>query len=384
MPIDADGSAANASTGAPVSISLESFAASGAGEPAVGPEGWRREVVFWAFHAGYWLVIWAAGRLLVDIVLPGLEDPGRFVAGWTATGFVTTAVVRWIARRDDLRIRLGLSKVGIVMGAAMIAAIGLTLAQDWIVRLPAEAAVSGPRWTIAMFVIRFAMLGGWGLVYLGGLLLADHNTAQLRAARAEAAANLNELRFRQSQMNPHFLFNALNTVMAVKDDPQAVEGVTQALAEYLRFVLHETGPLEPLGRELDALEPYLTVQGVRFGDDLVCRIDCDLAARRVLVPPMMIQPLVENAFKYGAKTSPPPLRVAVTARLHDGMLVVEVVNSGAWVPPGSGDSTQVGFRSLMRRLEMLYGGAAFARVTAAAGEVRVTLRLPVAPRPLSP
>jgi sensor histidine kinase YesM len=133
-------------------------------------------------------------------------------------------------------------------------------------------------------------------------LAAAENVA--RTALAEAATREIELRHLEAQMNPHFLFNALNCIVDARRDPDAVERVTQDLADYLRFSLRESRPLEPLSRELDALENYLGVQQSRFGDALVCTIDCEPEARSVPVPPMMIQPLLENAFRYGAQTSP--------------------------------------------------------------------------------
>lgn len=121
--------------------------------------------------------------------------------------------------------------------------------------------------------------------------------------------------------------------VASKDDPEAVEQVTQDLSEYLRFSLREARALEPLARELHALEKYPAVQQRRFGENLVCRITADRAAPRVLVPPMMNQPLLENALNYGAQTSSMPLQVNVRASVKDDVLEVIVANSGRWVPP---------------------------------------------------
>jgi two-component system, LytTR family, sensor kinase len=154
-------------------------------------------------------------------------------------------------------------------------------------------------------------------------------------------------------MNPHFLFNALNAVAASKDDPEAVENVTRDLADYLRFTLGEARTFEPLSRELQALEKYLAVQQARFGENLVCRVACDRAAHSVLVPPMLIQPILENALHYGSKTSSMPLKVEVTAKLTDGWLEVVVANSGRWLPPDKTRSTSTGIRSLRKRLAMI-------------------------------
>jgi hypothetical protein len=201
--------------------------------------------------------------------------------------------------------------------------------------------------------------------------------------QAESLALRNELQHLQGQISPHFLFNALNTVMASRDDPEAIDTVTQALANYLRFLLRPAATLEPLSRELDALEEYLTVQGVRFGDGLVTRIDCDLDVRGVAVPTVMVQPLVENAIKYGGQTSPRPIRVDVAARREGDGLVVEVANTGAWVTPGGRQATGTGLHSLQRRLRLLVGPAATVSHTEDDGWVRVRIRVPIMEAPVA-
>jgi len=221
------------------------------------------------------------------------------------------------------------------------------------------------------------MLGNWCALYFGYQLINERNSTEFRAMQAESLALRNELQHLQGQISPHFLFNALNTVMACRDDPEAIDTVTQSLANYLRFLLRPAAALEPLGRELDALEEYLTVQGVRFGDGLATTIDCDLEARGVAVPPVMVQPLVENAIKYGGQTAERPIRVTVTARREADTLIVEVANSGRWVAMGSRQSTGTGLRSLQRRLRMLVGPGATVTHGEDDGWVRVVIRVPI-------
>jgi LytS/YehU family sensor histidine kinase len=181
-------------------------------------------------------------------------------------------------------------------------------------------------------------------------------------------------------MNPHFLFNAINAVAASKNDPEAVESVTRDLADYLRFTLGEARTFEPLSRELQALEKYLAVQQVRFGDNLVCRFSCDRAAHAVIVPPMLIQPILENALHYGAQTSSMPLRVSVTAKVADGWLEVVVANTGRWVPPDNTRSPSTGIRTLRKRLALLVDEAATVDTVIDpdldGGWVRVVIRMP--------
>lgn len=126
------------------------------------------------------------------------------------------------------------------------------------------------------------------------------------------------------------------------------------------------------------------MQGVRFGDGLVTRIECDLDVRNVAVPPVMVQPLVENAIKYGGQTADRPIRVDVTARRDEDWLAIEVANSGRWVAPGGRQSTGTGLRSLERRLRLLVGPSASVSHRQDDGWVRVLIRVPLGSRSEGP
>jgi len=332
--------------------------------------------MFWSLHVTYWTVVWVALSLLVLILRPAIVAPERSVAIHVITAFLATAILPWLLERHRLIRRLGLSPAGLVVGGAIVIGVTQTLVEHLVVGLGVGDGPDSRFGTVAILIVRLAALLGWALSYLILRLIGEHRIANVRAAEARAEAGRSELRLLQAQMDPHFLFNALNAVLACKDDPEAVETVTQSLAEYLRFCLRETAPLEPLSRELDALGTYLTVHEIRFGDDLHCTIDCERQAGDVMVPPMLVQPLLENALKYGAATSPMPLHVAVTARLDRDRLEVEVANTGKWMPPDPARSGGIGMRSLEKRLVYAFGEAATIHIDDRDGWVRVVVRLP--------
>jgi len=341
----------------------------------------RRVLVFWTFQVVFWTWV---GLAIVGI--SRMYEPGRsisfpIVAVRMAFGLVMSCCIHWIAssrlaQRFDWRMRW-------VIAAA---ATGLMLAV-WLLMISERflgSVISGEgvRYYFPPYS-RIFISGVWLAIYLGLDALQRAQEAErriqgseIRAARAEALARANELRHLEAQMNPHFLFNALNSVVAASRDHAAVERVTQDLADYLRFSLEPSQPLEPLSREIDALEKYLSIQQNRFGADLVCRISCEPEARRVRVPPMMIQPLLENAFHYGPQTSPMPLTVSVEASVRDGQLAVIVANSGSWVPPDPARSIGSGIQTLRKRLELLIGPAATVEVVHEQGWVKIVIRLP--------
>lgn len=339
------------------------------------PHDRRRTVrwLFWPAHVAFWGVALAANVLLVAVF--EMADKWQFIAIEIGLCFLATAAIRALSYREPLLVRLGVSKAGLMAGGTVVSAVAIGLAL--FAARPAFAMPPATRGElVARLVVTFAMLATWCAFYFGAQLIGERHQAEIRALQAESLALRHELRHLQAQISPHFLFNALNTVMAHRSDPEAIDTVTQALANYLDFVLRPARPLEPLARELDALEEYLTVQGMRFGAGLETRLDCDFDARRVAVLPVMVQPLVENALKYGGQTSPRPLRVHVAARREEEWLVVEVANTGRWVAPGGPHSTGTGLASLERRLQLLVGPAAQVSHHEVDGWVRVRIRLP--------
>src|SRR5690606_4462911 len=178
---------------------------------------------------------------------------------------------------------------------------------------------------------------------------------QMELAEAEAAAQTSELKALRAQINPHFLFNALGSILAESNNPANVRELTLALSEFLRFSLQQRGEFEPLKTELNALTNYLQVEKSRFGDKLEYRITASDEARATPVPRTLIQPLLENAIKYGQRSEVRPLRLTIDARVEDGFLLLRVMNTGRWVAPETNPSTKTGLANLRRRLQLLYG-----------------------------
>jgi len=233
---------------------------------------------------------------------------------------------------------------------------------------------------------RLALYIAWSALYFVIRQELETRGTELRLARAEAANREAELQLLRAQVNPHFLFNALGTIIAeAETNPAAVVTTTHAVADYLRYSLSQGAHHRaPLGQELAAMSSYLHVERASLGADrLDWRIEASDAARLASVPTALVQPLIENALKYGPRTSPRPLQVRVNARVEAGEVVVTVENSGAWIerPPGeeTRDSTGIGLANLRRRLELLCGPAARLDQTTPAGFVRFEARLPFVP-----
>ncbi len=351
---------------------------------------WRTRI-FWSFQVLFWTAIAAVVLGLSIAVEPTVPTPWLAWVLRVGTGFVISTIVYLVFEWAKLRGMSRRVRWPLMIAASLVALGGSVLL--------IAALIGGPTpWSgapfVGLFVPRLVTTIFWCASVLGlemiedlhktEILLAENEATAVdlenRMLRAEAAVRTLELQKLQEQMNPHFLFNALNAVLATKDDPDAVESVIRDLADYLRFVLGEAGTFEPLSRELHALEKYLGVQQARFGKNLVCRVTCDRPALAALVPPMLIQPLLENALNYGSQTSSMPLRVSVTAKVVDDWLEVVVANSGRWVVPDKTRSPSTGIRSLRKRLALLVDKAATVDTVIDpdldGGWVRVVIRIP--------
>ena len=214
----------------------------------------------------------------------------------------------------------------------------------------------------------------WVGFYFSASLFFD----SLELSRRHQKSELSLLRY---QMQPHFLFNALTAVMAVSNDKRKVEELTQSLADYLRFTLSKSNDdASPLGDELDALESYLQVEKIRFAEKLNYRIEADEETRAVSALPHLVQPLVENAIKYGQETSPMPLSIIIQARRAWDYLQLLVENTGSWVETSASSRNQgmgIGIGNLRRRLQLLYGDRTSLTYEHSPEWVRAIVTLPI-------
>jgi len=179
------------------------------------------------------------------------------------------------------------------------------------------------------------MLGAapWLASALAGALFAGVAMAALvlRARGQTPAATTARLEELQARIRPHFLFNTLNSAIAlVREEPAKAEAMLEDLSELFRQALAEPGESVTLADEIGLAERYLAIEQVRFGDRLQIRWNLDAAASSARLPPLLLQPLVENAVKHGVEPSPEGARLRIRTERRGGMVVIEVVNS---LPP---------------------------------------------------
>ena len=205
---------------------------------------------------------------------------------------------------------------------------------------------------------------------------AAHQAAE-RALRSQVMAREAELRALRAQLNPHFLFNSLNSINAlVGGDPEGARRMCEGLGDFLRRTLQLGGRERvALGEELALVEGYLAIEQVRFGERLRVERAVDPRALECQLPPLLLQPLIENAIKHGVADRIEGGTVRLAAYVAEGRLMVAIenpVDDDAPSRRGGG----LGLDNVRRRLEALGTGAADLAVTREPGRFRVTLSLP--------
>ena len=182
----------------------------------------------------------------------------------------------------------------------------------------------------------------------------------MREAELTRLAREAELRALKAQINPHFLFNTLNTVNSLaRDDPEAARSVNARLASVFRYSLDGSeSEFVTLGQELDFVRDCMEIEKARFGARLRFSIEVDESLLRLRVLPMILQPLVENAVKHGVAPRSAGGTVRVVAAAENGVLRCRVTDDGAGTGGrGLADllASGVGLRNVRERLEQIYG-----------------------------
>jgi two-component system LytT family sensor kinase len=182
---------------------------------------------------------------------------------------------------------------------------------------------------------------------------------ELRVAEMEAGLARAQLQNLSAQLQPHFLFNALNAVSSVMyEDVERADRMVASLSELLRASLRASRDQQiPLAEELEVLERYLELMRARFGERLTVDVKVDDDVRGARVPAMLLQPVVENALRHGAPEPPRPARVAVRARRVGDALVIEVRDNGPGLRGAPPVGTGVGLTNTADRLRATYGDA---------------------------
>lgn len=319
-----------------------------------------RSPSFWTIQLVGWIVYFA----VIYITFLTVAQPNNylnlfFLKGFRAfTGFVLTSL---LLRPVYRHFRKNLSIAQLVLLVLFCAVIVGTV---W---TAIEAAYS---FTTAVFntanylarspriILDYAMtLTAWSALYLGIKNWREWQNERENALQSAALANKARLEMLRYQLNPHFLFNALNSIRAsIDEDAARSKKMITQLSEFLRYsLLNENAKKISLHEELEAVQNYLAIERIRFEEKLLVDFDIEKSAENFKVPGFLLNPLIENAVKHGLQTSPKPLRINIYAKTSGNKLLLEVSNSGTLKNDLHTNGTKIGLKNVRERLEKLFG-----------------------------
>lgn len=213
----------------------------------------------------------------------------------------------------------------------------------------------------------------WGTAIYWVVVGADHavryhretRERELRAANLESALSRSQLSMLRAQLNPHFLFNTLNSIAVLtRHDPARAEGMLHRLSDFLRAaVVEDDTQVTTLAAEIDRIRDYLDIEQERFGDRLTVRISIADDATGAVIPTFLLQPLVENALRHGLAPRPGRVSLDITAEPLGERIRLTIRDDGVGLTPGDLHEG-TGLANTRRRLALLYGPEATLRLSA--------------------
>lgn len=337
-----------------------------------------------------WLIVaaWAVVAMIQAVTLR-YQQGIRFdyaivsaVANYLIMGLLVWASC-WLNVRLQLWRRPPLRALGLYF---VLGLVGLAI---WcVLELLAMRAIAGPNFWSRVFATSwmFQLLGAaftYAAAFALGLVVQTfdrEHEGRAREARLEATAHAAEIDAIKGQLRPHFLLNSLNSILAlVDDDPAEARRMIGRLSSLLHTVFDGLDePFVPLDRELGMVRDYLEVERIRFGDRLQFSVDADPGAGNALVPPLLLQPLVENAVRHGIEPNASAGTLRVHARVERGRLQIRIANTVTATNSRSG--TGRGLELTRQRLRTIYGDASVGFSAGPASEgFAADLDLPMVP-----
>ena len=197
----------------------------------------------------------------------------------------------------------------------------------------------------------------WSLIYFAIHYFENLKKAEIETLIFEAAVKDFELKTLKAQLNPHFMFNAMNSIRAlIEEDPQNAKDAITKLSNLMRYTLKiERTETVSLAEELKTIQDYLDLEKIRFEERLNYKIKSTADADRIEIPPMMVQTLVENGIKHGISKITAGGEVDVDAKVSGSNLIIEIRNSGKFDEEALKNSSGFGVSNTKHRLSLLYG-----------------------------
>ncbi len=340
----------------------------------------NRNLLFWSLHVLGWSG-YGFSQYLGATLYGKPVAYTKFIAVAAVSGCILSMPLRYICRR-----LWNLPPAAMLAGglaSAYLTACALRIVMNWAYHRYVE-----PGWPMMHWIEYLSgtmsstyLMACWIGLYFGVRYYESLQTQRVATLRSAALAQEAQLKMLRYQLNPHFLFNTLNAIstLILDNRNQTANSAVTGLSEFLRYTLDQD-PMKKVtvAQEVEALNLYLDIEKMRFGDRLTLEFAIDASASTMLMPSLVLQPLVENAIKYAVSPREEGGKIRIGAHVTGGTLHLEVADDG----PGLIDATRlangrgVGIRNTRERLQVLYGERGTVTVSNTEPGLRVSLTLP--------
>jgi len=323
----------------------------------------REALTYWLCQIAYWPA-WSGIVLLFVLRHAPKGRPAwkYFLIFGACAAFAilcTHGYRAYIRRRGWLALTVWRLLPRAILASAIIGiAITILEAALWFVLLGRGTVHEIPGWLPSALIGWSIYVFFWGLWYFRVKEYRRVRQLEVEKFQLAVVAKDAQLQALVSQINPHFLFNCLNSLRAlIVENPRVAQDMVTALSSLLRYSLEAGREMTvPLKTELEMVETYLQLQSIRFEERLSSETDSAPDALQIQVPAMLVQSLVENGVKHGIEKRKNGGEIRIASWLENGSLKIRVTNPGRLAP--SGDSMQIGLENARERLRLLYGDSA--------------------------
>jgi hypothetical protein len=363
------------------------------------PHFFPRQPQFWWYHLGASAFCTAVTLLTIALWSPLVAQDSAATVVWVLPYTVVVLAFRWLYKRRGwqrwpmarlIPLAFVYGSLAAVLVSSFITATTLPFFWD---RLAAYYAAAGAPLALGSYLVRSVssaslqaqvFICAWIFIYISFTGSRDAREQELANARLQASLKDAQLHSLSNQLNPHFLFNSLNNIrFVIHEDAQRADAMLVGLSEMLRYSLE--GAFRDkvrLEEEIAVVERYIAIVGLQLEERLRFTLDIPARLHGCLVPPLLLQMLVENAVKHGIEPLRSGGRVALSARDHEGGLQFVVANDKADpLAGGGGEGLGIGIRNIEQRLALLYGTDATHEVRDGNGRYEVVLTIPMEPAP---
>ena len=363
----------------------------------------NRPNLFWLLHVGGWFLWGLVGKYLYTATMMGDDVAPKYaayVAIITVIGMIISAPLRYLYRLLWNR-AIWIQATGLIGGSALIGFLWIKIRgyiytgwiypdkdmTAWAEKMGDAAEIYSKMTFVEGWFGSIVTILSWSALYFAIKSYRVFQEVRESALKSAAMAHEAQLKMLRYQLNPHFLFNTLNAIstLILEQNTELANRMVTKLSSFLRYSL-DNDPMQKitLEQELQALRLYLDIEKVRFEDRLSLEVDIEEKANEALIPSLLLQPLIENAVKYGIARAEGGGHLKISAKVFAGELLLEVSDDG----PGCElvnnripDSKGVGLRNTRERLATLYGAEHSIKLSETDPHgLTICIRLPFTPK----